>query len=237
MRQTLLIGLFCLLTLGGCASPTATPAPTETDTPEPTATETATATATATATHVPTQTPTLTATSTPKPSPTATIFHTPTRTATPKPTAGPVPTKTLAQTCTDLMTTRGPQILVLSLRGEPELIWDNTPRQFIVGLCNTNRPPSVPQGKYKIVLNFPDSGHGLTQSAPTPIELKPGYNQVSVGPWIPGLENHLAHCAMRAQAETQVMYNDTPEPFYHALLWPDGSDHLTLPIQCGGRFP
>ncbi len=236
MRQIFLIGFFCLLTLGGCASATPTPAPTETDTPEPTATETSTATATATLTSTPTKTSTLTPTSTPKPSATATRLRTPTRTATPKPTAGPVATKTLAQTCADLVATRGPQIFVMSLRGDPELIWDNVPRQFIVGLCNTNRPPSVPQGKYKIVLNFPDSGHGLTQSAPTQIELKPGYNEVSVGPWIPGLENHIAHCAMRAEAQTQVMYNDTPEPYYHALLWPDGSDHVIMPIKCGGNF-
>lgn len=125
----------------------------------------------------------------------------------------------------------------MSLRGEPQLIWDNEPRQFIVGLCNTNRPPSTPQGKYKIVLNFPNSGRGLTQSAPTQIELKSGYNEVSVGPWIPGLENHIASCNNRAEAETQVMYNDTPEPFYHALLWVDGSDHVIMPIKCGGNFP
>lgn len=118
----------------------------------------------------------------------------------------------------------------------PDLAWDYNPRQFLVGLCDTIPPPSVPQGKYKVVLNFP-AGHGsLTQSSVVRAELKPGLNEISVGPWIPGLENHLAICAQRAVAETQVMYDDTPDPFFHPLLWPDGSDRVPLPIQCGGNY-
>jgi hypothetical protein len=104
-------------------------------------------------------------------------------------------------------------------------------------LCNANPPPAVPQGKYKITMTFPPNNAGATESKPTVAELKPGFNEITVGPWIPGLENHLATCAVRANAETQVMYNDTPDPFYHALGWYNGTDRVTLPIKCGGNYP
>jgi len=50
------------------------------------------------------------------------------------------------------------------------------------------------------------------------------------------LQNHLAACASRANAETQVLHNDTPDPFYRALKWFDGSDHVWLQIKCGGNY-
>ncbi len=139
--------------------------------------------------------------------------------------------------CVRLVSAKPGNIYVVYIRPVPELVWDTTPRQFRVGLCNTIPPSSTPQGKYKIVLNFPVSNHGSTESAPVRAELKPGLNEVSVGPWVPGLENHIARCATRAVADTQVMYNDTPDPFYHALLWESGRDRFPLPIQCGGNYP
>jgi hypothetical protein len=125
-------------------------------------------------------------------------------------------------------------IFVLYVHPEPDLVWDTVPRQFLVGLCDTIPPPSVPQGKYKMILNF--AGHGVMDSHVTTGELKPGLNEMSIGPYIPGYENHMAICAQRPVAEVQVMYNDTPEPFFHALLWPDGSDRVAIPIACGGNF-
>lgn len=130
-----------------------------------------------------------------------------------------------------------PGIYVLYIQPVPDLVWDQNPRQFRVGLCDTIALPSTPQGKYKIAMSFPPGSRGATQSSAVSAELKPGLNEVSVGPWIPGLENHLGACAMRANAETQVMYNDTPDPFFHPLLWPNGDDHVTLSIQCGGNYP
>ena len=118
-----------------------------------------------------------------------------------------------------------------------ELLWDYNPRQFRVGLCNTNPPSAVPQGKYKIAMTFPPRNSGATESKPSVAELKPGFNEITVGPWVPGLENHLASCAPRSNAETRVMYNDTPDPIYHALTWYDGKDRVIMPIKCGGNYP
>ena len=232
------IGLvFLALALNACASATPTPMPTTpkpptaimTATPPPTAS--ATPTLTRSATPAPTNTPTLT----PKPSATATQVRTrtPTRTATP---AGPSPTPSVAQICAGMIGKVAAGIYVMYLYGTPELIWDYTPRQFRVGLCNTNPATSTPQGKYKIAMTFPPGNAGATQSAPTPVELKPGFNEISVGHWVPGLQNHRAACASRANAETQVLYNDTPDPIFRALTWFNGTDRVTLPIKCGGDY-
>jgi hypothetical protein len=130
----------------------------------------------------------------------------------------------------------GPNIYVMYIYGVPDLIWDYNPRQFKVGLCNTNPAPSTPQGKYKITMTFPPDTGGATQSAATSLELKPGFNEISVGPWIPGLQNHRAACATRERAETQVLYNDSPDPIFRALPWIDGTDRTYLIIKCGGDY-
>ncbi len=232
-RILVLLGVGFLLNACAAAS-IPTPLPTETVTPS--ATWTVTPPPTDTPTPSPSATPTTRSTSTPRPSATATRRLTPTATATATPTAGPSPTPSAAQICNDLVAKGAIGIVVVYIHPEPELVWDYAPRQFLVGLCDTDPPPSTPQGKYKIVLNFPNTQHGSTESAPVPATLKPGLNEVSVGPWVPGLENHEAACAVRAVAQTQVMYNDTPDRFYHALLWPDGSDRVVLPIKCGGNY-
>ncbi len=227
-----------LIVLGGCqvllsaCVATSVPAPTPTATHTPGAVWTATQRPTETPTRTPTQPPA----NTPKPSASATLARTRPATAT-KPPAGPSPTPGAAQICASLTTRAQPGIYVLYLQPVPDLVWDRNPHQFRVGLCNTNPLPSVPQGRYKIALSFPPGNSGATQSAPTLAELKPGANEISVGPWVPGLENHRAVCATRANAQTQVLYNDTPDPFFRALAWHDGSAHVTLPIQCGGDFP
>jgi len=229
---------FCFSILwAGCAAPTVSP-PTVTMTALPSATLTAMPrpTDTATLTSTPTITPTSIATSTPTPSSTATLTRTPSATATVTLTPGPSPTLTTAQICSNLLAKNAPGIYVLAIRGVPDLAWDKAEHQFVIQVCNTNLPPSVPQGKYKVILNFPGSDHGASQSAATQIELKPGFNEISVGPWVPGLENHLAACATRASAETQVIYSDTPDRLYRTLKWFDGSDSIWLPIKCGGDY-
>jgi hypothetical protein len=228
--QLFVLPCFAIL-LGACASaPTLTP--TVTTSPN------ATATSTPLPTGTPTSTPTLTgtATLTPRPSATATLARTRTATATHTP-AGPSATPSAAQICAGMIGKMPAGIYVMYLQPETELIWDKDPRQFRVGLCNANPPPAVPQGKYKITMTFPPNNAGATESKPSVAELKPGFNEITVGPWIPGLENHLATCAVRANSETQVMYNDTPDPFYHALAWYNGTDRVTLPIKCGGNYP
>lgn len=128
------------------------------------------------------------------------------------------------------------QLYVVYIHPTPDLAWDKGPRQFLVGICDTIPLPAVPQGKYKMVLSFPLSTRGLAESTAVPAELKPGLNEVSVGPWIPGTENHLAICATMSPALIQVMYSDTGDRFFRALLWPDGSDRVSITIQCGGNY-
>jgi len=227
-----LIVVWLAFGLGACASPTPTPTPTL----APTATRTATATRVPTET--PTSTPTLTATPTltPRPSATPTLARTRTATATRTP-AGPSPTPSAAQMCAGMLGKVPAGIYVMYLQPVTELKWDFDPRQFRVGLCNANSPSAVPQGKYKIAMSFSASGSHSTESKPSTAELKPGFNEIAVGPWVPGLENHLAQCAVKSNAETRVMYNDTPDPLYRALMWHDGKDRVTMQIKCGGNYP
>jgi hypothetical protein len=159
---------------------------------------------------------------------------TPTRANTP----GPSPTLSVAQLCANLVSTKPNEIYILYIRPEPDLAWDKGERFFHVGLCDTIPPSSTPQGKYKITLTFPTANNLFTQSAPTQGELKSGFNEVSVGPWVPGLENHLAVCAVKTKADIRVLYNDSPDPtLFHTLLWTDGSDKTIINVQCGGNFP
>jgi len=231
----LVVALVCSALLGACApEPTPTPVP-PTATATPTATLTATPLPTATVTRTFTPAPTSTATLTPRPLATATQVRTRTPTPT-KPPAGPTSTPTAPQLCASLMTKLPAGIYVMYLYGTPELIWDYTPRHFKVGVCNTIPPSSTPAGKYKIAMTFPPGNSGATQSAPTHIEIKSGFNEITVGPWVPGLQNHRAACVTREFADTQVLYNDSPDPVFRALPWIDGKNRTTLQIKCGGDY-
>lgn len=237
MKRLFLILSIAVL-LSACA-PEPTPMPIPTETPEPTATPTAKPTSTplptATRTRTFTPAPTNTATNTPKPIATATLVRTRAPIATKTP-AGPSPTPSAAQLCASLATKMSAGIYVMYIHPATELIWDTEPRQFRVGLCNTNPPTSTPQGKYKIAMSFPGGVGGATQSAPSQIEIKAGFNEISVGPWVPGLQNHRAACVSRENAITEVWYNDTPDPAYRVLPWINGADHITLKIKCGGDY-
>jgi len=223
--------------LGACSVvPMFAPTPTPTATATATITRTATPLPTATATLTPTAAPTHTRTVTPRPSASPTPVRTRTATAT-KPPAGPSATPSIAQICANFATKAAPDIYVMYVYPATDLVWDTEPRYFRVGLCNTNSAASTPQGKYKIAMTFPPDTGGATQSSPSPAELKAGFNEIQVGPWVPGLRNHLADCRSREKAYTQVTYNDTPDPFYRTLKWMDGGDHTILTIKCGGNFP
>lgn len=207
---------------GATPSPTATP--TQTEVPSATPTETTTPTATPTTTN------------TPKPTARPTRRRTPTLTPAPSVTPGPSPTASAAETCASLMTSGTSQLYVVYIHPSQPLVWDKGPRQFLVGICDTIPAPAVPQGKYKTQISFPLSNRGLSESAPVPATLKPGLNEVPVGPWVPGTENHKAICATLSPALIQVMYSDTGDRFYRALVWPDGSDRESITIQCGGDY-
>ena len=97
-KASAVVGLFVLLIIAGCASPTPTPEPTVAPSPTPTAEPTPTPTPQPTAT--PTPTPRPTSTSTPTPAPTATPTPTPRPTATPRPRPTATPTATPRPTAT-----------------------------------------------------------------------------------------------------------------------------------------
>ncbi len=179
MRTSLLFVLLCLpILLGACAvPPTPTPAPTATALPS--ATATITPMPTATSTNPPTLTATVTLT--PRPSATATPAHTRIATATRTP-AGPSATPSAAQMCASMIGKKPAGIYVMYLQPVTTLIWDYDPRQFRVGLCNANPPSAVPQGKYKIAMAFPPRNSAATESKPSVAELKPGFNEITVGP-------------------------------------------------------
>ncbi len=236
MMKKILIAMACALLQVSCGlpgtpipvPPTATPVLIPTASPTPVA-----ATATPSPTITPTRVPaTATRTRTIVPAtrrPTALPF--PSQTASPSPIPGP------AQVCANLAARGTSGIFIVDVVPDPSLVWDGRPHLFRVGVCNALSPSTVAQGRYKILLYFPASGKGHEESVPSPADLKPGMNIVTVGPWVPGLENHRARCATKDTAEVEVTYNDIPDPtVFRALSWPDGKTRTYLPVQCGGNF-
>lgn len=70
----------------------------------------------------------------------------------------------------------------------------------------------------------------------TSAKLAPGLNEIKLGPWVPGLQNHVTICVDRAFGQAQVFYNDLPTPSFGVLKWVDGKDTVTFPIKCGGNY-
>ncbi len=226
--------VLCALAASAACSTAVPTLPPPTVTPQPIAITIAARSPAETATPTNTPEPTIAPTTSPTPSATAT----PTDTPTPAPSATPslVPTPSPAQICANLAATGLQAIRVIYLEPFPELVWDYDARYFRVGLCNTLPPTGTPQGHYKIVLHFPGGNRGAAESVPIPADLRPGLNEVVVGPWFPGLENHRAICVTRAVAQTEVRYNDTPDRIYRLVLWHDGKERIPLPIRCGGDY-
>ncbi len=186
-----------------------------------------------------TETPTLTDTPRPFPTPAATItpfvFPTFPPTITPFvfPTVPAQPTSVLMgviQTCLDRSRTAQPGLYIVSLAPSPALVWDTNPHVFRLGICNTSPPASAPGGDLRIFISFPGSDRGHADSDSVQVQLNSAYNEVTSGPWVPGLENHLSACATRPTAQVEVHWNAVP------LLWLDGKSSVNLPIGCGGNF-
>jgi hypothetical protein len=237
MMKRILIAMACALIQVACSLPaTSAPVPpTATSLPIPTASPPPVP---ATATVNPTSTPTRASTAMPTRTRTVipatrrpTALPSPSKTASPSPIPGP------AQDCANLAARGTSGIFIVDVVPDPSLVWDGRPHLFRVGVCNALSPSTVAQGRYKILLYFPASGKGHEESVPTPADLKPGMNIITVGPWVPGLENHRARCATKDTAEVEITYNDIPDPtIFRALSWPDGKTRTYLPVQCGGNF-
>jgi hypothetical protein len=226
----LLLSLFALTACSGefpfiaeaTAVPTLAP-PTRTKTPR------APDTATPTLTLIPTIRPTVTRTSTPIQIPTLA----PTVTPFVPPTIFSLPTPVmmgLIQTCNGLLAKRQPGLFILQVEAVPGLAWDTSPHNFRVSVCNTNPSPNPMSGQFRVFISFPGSDRGHSESTPVQAQLNAGFNDVTVGPWVPGLENHITACAMRPTAQIEVRYEGSP------LVWFDGKSSINLPIQCGGSF-
>ena len=242
-QSTLILVVLFISACGTIAQPTAQPTPLLIAAELSTATPTASATTTPTErpSPTPTQLPTATPTASPTPTATSTTIRTPTRTPTRAPTrtptlAVPTPTPGPAQICDSLGAQGQRGIFLVDLQPVPDLAWDQNPRQFRVGVCNTHPPSNVPQGRYKIFVFYPGGDRGPGQTGLMHFQLKPGLNEIMIGPWVPGLENHLATCAMRPIGSIEVHYNDSPDSNFKALAWPDGRIKVEFPIRCGGDY-
>ncbi len=236
-RLSLALPLALALLLAACAAP-ATP-----NTPTATA-KSKIAQAVVTATVAPSITPTPTLTATPAPTTRATSTRTatptgkpttrptarPTNTALPQPTPLPGP----VQTCANLIAAGRSDMSILYVNASPDLVWDTNPHYFVVGICDSIPAPATPMGRYRAAIYFPGSAHGRAESMPVPATINPGFNEVRVGPWVPGLENHRAACNDRPLGDVEIEYDGSG--VYRALPWVDGKTRVLIPIACGGDY-
>ncbi len=136
----------------------------------------------------------------------------------------------LIQSCLNRTRTGPAGLYILQVQPTPPLVWDTTPHMFQVTLCNANPPSSTPSGQFKVFISFPGSERGHAESDAVTAQLTSGYNEVSIGPWVPGLENHISACATRPMTQIEVHWNGA------SLLWLDGKSSVNIPIGCGGNF-
>jgi hypothetical protein len=167
------------------------------------------------------------------PIPTANLLPTPTR---PNPT-DPAPTASAVATCPS--TAEGQRgLYVISLDPLPSLVWNQTPRQFRVGVCNTLAESIVPESRFRVSVFAPATKNPLGQTSELSAQLAPGLHELVLGSWTPGLQNHVTACAVWPTVEILVEYNDFPAAnSFRPVLWPDGSERKSFSVACGGTFP
>lgn len=167
------------------------------------------------------------------PVPTEAWTQTPTRpnTTNPSSTASPVPT------CpSNAEGRRG--LYVIYIEPLPSLVWNQTPRQFRVGVCNTLAESIVPSSRFRVSVYVPEAKDPLGQTSELSAQLTPGLHELMLGSWTPGLQNHVTACAVRPTVEILVEYNDFPGVNnFRPVLWPDGSERKAFAVACGGTYP
>ena len=120
----------------------------------------------------------------------------------------------------------------------PSLIWNQTPRQFRVGVCNTRAESLVPQSRFRVSVFTPETKNPVGQTSELSAQLTPGLHELVLGSWTPGLQNHVSACAMWPSVEILVEYNDFPAVNnFRPVPWPDGSEKKVFSVACGGTFP
>ena len=129
-------------------------------------------------------------------------------------------------------------LYVISIEPLPSLVWNPTPRQFRVGVCNTLAESLVADSRFRVLVYAPKIKNPLGQTSELSAQLAPGLHELVLGSWTPGLQNHVTACADLLTVEIQIEYNDFPAVNnFRPVLWPDGSERKTFPIACGGNFP
>ena len=185
------------------------------------------------------------------PVPTEARTQTPTRpnTTDPSPTASPVQTPIVPNTTSPSLTAssvptcpsnaegrRG--LYVIYIEPLPTLVWNQAPRQFRVGVCNTLAESIVPESRFRVSVYAPEAKNPLGQTSELSAQLTPGLHELMLGSWTPGLQNHVTACAVWPTVEVLVEYNDFPAVNnFRPVLWPDGSQRKAFTVACGGTFP
>jgi hypothetical protein len=182
-------------------------------------------------TEAPTQIPTRASTA--DPNPTASAVQTPTG---PNTISSSVTASAVATCPSNAEGRRG--LYVIYIEPLPSLVWNQTPRQFRVGVCNTLAESLVPESRFRVSVFAPETKNPLGQTYELSAQLAPGLHELMVGSWTPGLQNHVTACAVWPAVEIMVEYNDLPAVNnFRPVLWPDGSNKKVFSVACGGTFP
>lgn len=143
-----------------------------------------------------------------------------------------------AQVCDQLSLNASPGLYVVSVVPVPELVWDRTPRQFVVDVCNTS-PDATPIGsRFVVLIYFPGEASPRGQTSELPVRLEPGLHGLTLEWWTPGLQNHISACNIQPPVQVAVAYTYPPSlNILHPIPFGDGQDRWTFAVKCGGHFP
>ena len=157
------------------------------------------------------------------------VFTSPISPATPTPSA--------AQVCDHLRSNAAAGLYVVSVTPVPALVWDRTPRQFIVELCSTLPRPTPIGSRFVLFVYFPGEAHPRGQTSELPVRLGPGLHKMTFEWWTPGLQNHISACNIQPPVQVAVAYTFPPSAnFFHPIPFANGQDRLTFTVKCGGHF-
>jgi hypothetical protein len=97
--------------------------------------------------------------------------------------------------------------------------------------------PLVPESHFVVSILIPSRRDGAGQTSVTTAQLSPGFRELVLGPWTPGLENHMTICVQKAVVEVVIGYSDEyRSSSFRPLQYPDGKDRVLLPVECGGSY-
>ncbi len=130
----------------------------------------------------------------------------------------------------DLCAAMEPGLHVLSLVPTQPLMWVKAERAFRVGLCNANGGPMPKDGGLVAFITTVGQNHPMGQTYTRRGAIPPGYTEVVLEHWIPGLENHLTICVQKPAVIVEVKWSDDAKNDFRVL------DVQQFPVQCGGDY-